>query len=83
MLVVLRKSAAREIEELPEEYYSRIKKCVLSLADDPFPRGTKKLTSRELYRIRVGPYRIVYEVDKARKTVTVNTVRHRKEVYRR
>ena len=54
-----------------------------SLAMDPFPRGTAKLIGAEnLYRIRVGNYRIIYSVDDQAKTIFVHYVRHRREVYR-
>jgi mRNA interferase RelE/StbE len=71
MIVILRKSASREIAGLPEEYYSRVKKSILSLGDDRYPHGCKKLTGRELFWIRVGPSRIVYEIDK-------RLIRHRR-----
>ena len=83
MIVVLAKSAAKEIEDLPETHYFRIKKSILALAEDPYPQSAKKLSGRALYRLRVGPYRIVCEVDKERKVVTVTRVRHRREAYRR
>lgn len=55
-----------------------------SLKDEPFPRQAIKLSGAErLYRLRVGEYRIVYEVDIQIKQVTIHYVRHRREVYRR
>jgi mRNA interferase RelE/StbE len=54
-----------------------------SLATDHFPRGTAKLIGAEnLYRIRVGNYRIIYSVDNQAKLVFVHYVRHRREAYR-
>jgi len=53
------------------------------LKADPFPRQAIKLSgTKRLYRIRVGDYRIVYEVDTQVKKVTIHYVRHRREVYR-
>jgi mRNA interferase RelE/StbE len=53
------------------------------LARDPFPRGTVKLIGAEnLYRIRVGNYRIIYSVDNPAKLIFVHYVRHRREAYR-
>lgn len=54
-----------------------------SLADDPMPVGCKKLFgSDHTYRIRVGDYRIVYDIQNARLIVFVIRVRHRRDVYR-
>jgi mRNA interferase RelE/StbE len=54
-----------------------------SLATDPLPRGTAKLIGAEnLYRIRVGNYRIIYSVDDQAKLINVHYVRHRHEAYR-
>jgi mRNA interferase RelE/StbE len=53
------------------------------LAENPFPPGCRKLQgSRDAYRIRVGDYRVVYEVATGRLLVEIVRVRHRKDVYR-
>jgi mRNA interferase RelE/StbE len=53
------------------------------LADKPRPRGTKKLVGAEnLWRLRVGTYRILYEVDDKSAVVTAFRIRHRREAYR-
>jgi mRNA interferase RelE/StbE len=55
-----------------------------SLKDEPFPRQAIKLSGAErLYRLRVGEYRILYEVEVQVEQVTIHYVRHRREVYRR
>ena len=54
-----------------------------ALAENPFPRGVEKLSGSEhAYRIRLGDYRVVYEVVAELKLVEVQRVRHRKDVYR-
>jgi len=54
------------------------------LADEPFPHGCDKLAgSDHTYRIRVGDYRVVYEVFTNSKIVEIQRVRHRKDVYRK
>jgi len=59
-------------------------KQIDGLANDPFPRQTSKLEGgEELFRIRVGDYRVIYGVDRAAKLVTIHHVRHRREVYRK
>jgi mRNA interferase RelE/StbE len=54
------------------------------LKDDPVPRQSVKLSGAEqLYRIRVGEYRVIFGIDKAWQQVVVHHVRHRRDVYRR
>lgn len=60
----------------------RIIVAVEALADEPRPQGCRKLVgSDDLYRIRVGDYRVIYSVDDRLLVVGVERVRHRKEVY--
>ena len=57
--------------------------AIEDLADDPMPVGCKKLVGSEhTYRIRVGDYRIVYDIQNANLTVFVIRIRHRRDVYR-
>lgn len=61
----------------------RIASAIDALADDPRPSGCKKLVGSEhTYRIRVGDYRIVYDIQGAKLVVSVIRVRHRRDVYR-
>lgn len=57
--------------------------AVSDLANDPFPHGVKKLVGSEYtYRIRIGDYRVVYEVFENKLIIEIVRVRHRKDVYR-
>jgi mRNA interferase RelE/StbE len=63
--------------------YELIEQRLLALVTNPRPAGCKKLKGGEIgWRIRVGAYRILYEIDDARAVVTVATICHRKDVYR-
>jgi mRNA interferase RelE/StbE len=56
---------------------------VAKLAGEPLPHGSEKLTGSErTYRIRIGDYRVVYELFRDAKIVVIQRVRHRKDVYR-
>ena len=55
---------------------------IQALGTNPRPAGSEKLTGAEQYRVRHGVYRILYEVDDVRRTVTVVKIGHRREVYR-
>lgn len=81
--LTIKPSASKELESLHDELLRRIDIAILKLAGNPRPQGSKKLTGTPLYRIRIGSYRVVYEVDDLRKHVTVVTIGHRREVYLR
>ena len=75
-------SAKRALAKLPLEIRQRIRVAIDRLADSPFPPGASKLQAEPGYRIRVGDYRIVYDVEHQRLTVLVIRIGHRREVYR-
>ena len=60
--VTLKKRALKALEDINEPYYSNIKHAIYSLADNPRPQGYKKLKGRTGYRVRVGNYRIIYDI---------------------
>jgi len=74
--------AHRQIRKLPAPTQERINKAIAGLSEDPRPHGTKKLTVREGYRVRVGNYRILYKVDDEAGMVTIYRVMSREDVYR-
>ena len=77
-------SALRELKRLDPQILSRIVDAVDSLAANPFPPGIKKLHGGERsYRMRVGDYRVIYEIVSSRLIVEVIRVCHRKDVYRK
>jgi mRNA interferase RelE/StbE len=82
--VVPKPSVEKDLRSLPKSTIVRVIKQFEELASEPFPRQTVKLQGgEELYRIRVGDYRVIYGVDRAAKLVTIHHVRHRREVYRK
>jgi mRNA interferase RelE/StbE len=80
-LSILRR-AQKELAHLPPDDYGRVRDAIRSLAEEPRPRGSQKLAGREGWRIRVGPYRVIYEVDDRQRSVTILHVGHRRDVYR-
>jgi mRNA interferase RelE/StbE len=81
--VLFRPSVDRQLRKLPVEVQRRVVRGVAALAFDPRPSGVVKLSGEEnLWRIRIGDYRIVYEIHDDRLIVLVLRVVHRKEVYR-
>ncbi len=81
--IVLVKSAVKELESLPTKAHDRIIEHLQQLEENPRVFGTEKLTAREAYKLRVGSYRIVYEIDDVRQEIKVLMVEDRKQVYKR
>ena len=75
-------SARKEIKNLDSQITKRIVEKLKSLEENPFPSGCKKLVAQNGYRIRVGDYRIIYDVIEAEKIVRVYKAVHRKDAYR-
>jgi len=77
-------SSGHDLKKIDRQYIPKIVSAIESLADDPFPAQSKKLVDSESsYRLRVGDYRVIYQVDSEKKVVTIYHVRHRKDVYKR
>ena len=78
-----RESTKKDLRAIPAHEVERIVAAVEKLSDEPFPYGFQKLTgAAHTYRIRIGDYRVVYEVLVESKIVEIARVRHRKDVYR-
>lgn len=76
--------AEKQFEALPQQLQLRLQLRIDALAEDPRPPGVKKLKQAEnQYRIRVGDYRIVYEIKDAILLVILLRIGHRSEIYRR
>jgi mRNA interferase RelE/StbE len=81
--VLLERGAERDLSRLSAEIHDRVIAAIGALATNPRPPGSRKLAGNENdWRIRVGDYRVVYEVDDHSREVRINRVRHRREVYR-
>jgi mRNA interferase RelE/StbE len=77
-------SAAHDLKKLDRQFVSQILSAIEALSENPFPAKCRKLRgSGSSYRVRVGDYRVVYQVDTQGKDVTVFHVRHRKDAYRK
>lgn len=75
------KKAFKGLEKINDPHYSNIKQAIQKLADNPRPFGYRKLKGRPGYRIRVGDYRVVYEIFDAILLIEVIEVGNRKDVY--
>ncbi len=80
--ITIKKSAAKELADIPKKDLPKIVKRIQTLAQNPRPHGSQKLSRKEQYRVRQGNYRIVYSVDDKVLAVDVVKIGHRREVYR-
>ena len=75
--------AERQLKKLPSEGRDRVVRAVRALADEPVPRGSRRLTGYDdVFRIRIGRYRVLYSVVASTLTILVLKIGHRKDVYR-
>jgi len=80
--LVFKKSVANDLRRLPQQDVRRILDRIRSLADDPRPFGCEKLSGLERYRVRVGVYRVIYEIRDRILMVLIVKNAHRGDVYR-
>jgi mRNA interferase RelE/StbE len=76
------RSGQKELEGLPAREYERVRDAIWALAENPHPPNSLKLKGRDGFRIRIGKYRMIYEIDDPAKLITILHVGHRKDVYR-
>jgi mRNA interferase RelE/StbE len=80
--IIITKSAQKEIQKLQKPELPRILTAINSLSSDPRPSGCKKLVgSRNIYRIRIGDYRVLYTIEDQIRIVEIDAVSHRREAY--
>lgn len=79
-----KRSAKKELKKLDKQVIIRILQAVETLTQDPFKSGSKKLVGIDsIYRIRVGDYRIIYNISSSILTIEIIKVGHRGQVYRK
>ena len=79
--VILPKSVQKELDRLPDDRANRILDRLARLETNPRPPDVKKLKGRDGWRIRIGDYRVIYEIHDPALQVLVIKVGHRREVY--
>jgi mRNA interferase RelE/StbE len=76
------RSAQKSLDSLHTSIQDRVVNAIRRLASNPRPPGVKKLTGRNAWRVRVGDYRIIYEISDVALTILIVDIGHRKEIYR-
>jgi len=80
--ITIKRSAQKSLASIAPPFREKIVDQIKSLSDDPRPITSKKLIGRDAWRIRIGSYRVIYEINDEQLIVLVVTVGHRKDVYR-
>jgi mRNA interferase RelE/StbE len=70
----------KEIRKLPKKFILRVLTAIESLAENPRPRGSQKIEGHDLWKIRVGDYRILYQIDHNQRIINTYRVGHRRDV---
>ena len=83
MKILYTKAAEKQIRQLEKFLLKGIYTKIGLLSSNPYPQDSQKLEENLGYRIRVGGYRIVYQVNKKAKTIVIVKIAHRREVYRK
>lgn len=82
--IELTSAASRQVRKLPHPFRQRVVAAIADLSDDPRPYGARKLVGEDTaWRIRVGVYRVIYDVFDTELTVTIVRAAHRREAYDR
>jgi mRNA interferase RelE/StbE len=81
--IEISRTAEKQLKKLPPTDQRRVAKVILTLAEDPFPRGSRKLSGYEdVFRVRVGRYLVLYSVSQKSLIIIILKIGHRKDIYR-
>jgi mRNA interferase RelE/StbE len=80
--IKLKLNVKKQLKKLDKQQAERILVKIYLLSDNPYPNGVEKLTGKQAFRIRIGDYRVIYEIHNEQLLVLVVRVGHRREVYR-
>lgn len=81
--IFLEKRAQRDLRRLEDQLFRRVIRAIRALSGEPRPQGCRKIVGSDRdWRIRVGDYRIIYEIDDESTVIRIMFIRHRREAYR-
>lgn len=80
-IIVLSKKAQKQLDKLSDRIAEPILYAISCLKENPRPQGCKKLKDRDGYRIRIGNYRVIYNIFDTQLMVDVIALGHRKDIY--
>jgi len=80
--LLIERSAQKNLRKIASVDRDRVIESIKALADNPRPRGARKLSGREAWRIRVAAYRVIYEIEDDRLIILVVAIGHRRDIYK-
>ncbi len=80
--IYIEKVALKSLTKIDHQHQTRLINSIRELAKEPRPKNSKKLKGRNAFRIRIGNYRIIYEIEHEKLTILVVSIGHRKNIYR-
>ena len=80
--VIIPKTVQKEIDKLPKNVQESIIEGLLTLKENSRPPNSLKMKNSQGYRLRMGDYRVLYDINDQNQTVTLRRVGHRKNIYR-
>ena len=82
--IIISESALKQLYQLQKNVVKKIRVSIEKLSENPRPNGVKKLKGNEedLYRIRIGDYRVIYSIDDGVRIIDIRKIGHRKDIYR-
>lgn len=82
--IYYRRDAAKELKKIPSKYILSIKNAIEELRNNPYPKGYKKMQGEWLgnYRIRIGDYRVIYQINTKELFISIERIGHRSYIYR-
>jgi len=80
--IKINRSSQKSLAKLPQKYQNNIISAIRSLSGNVHPNGCKKLSGRNAWRIRIGRYRVIYEIHDNELFIMVISIAHRKDVYK-
>jgi mRNA interferase RelE/StbE len=79
--IQIKTSAQKELFKLPDALLKRMDQAIQKLGDNPRPEGSVKLKGFDYYRIRIGSYRLIYQINDKKRILDIIRIRHRNEAY--
>ena len=79
--LVIDRYAQKQLDKIPPPHFNRIIKAIDALANNPRPVGYIKLTGRPGYRIRIGDYRVIYNIEDKILTIFIIDIGNRRDIY--
>ncbi len=80
--ITIKRRAIKSLENLHDKNYQSVRDAIRKLAENPRPNGCLKLKDRDGYPIRIGVYRVIYQINDKDEKITVIDIGHRRDIYR-